>query len=246
MNQQNEMQRLINEQRKLLNENLGLREQLLKKERQINELFHQMSKLSDEVQEVCFQLLSSVSIAMEMRDGFARDFAERTAEYGAKVGEKMGLQSAEIDVIRRAGYLLEIGRIGLKGDVFTKIGKLSETEYETIKSHTTLGHDILKPIKFLKGIVPIVRHHHERYDGRGYPDGLGGEQIPIGSRILAVVSTFIAMTQHRPHRKALNTDQAEIELRGGSGSQFDPQVVEAFIAILEEENTEAPPPDPYK
>jgi len=183
MQKPGDISHLILEQRKLSNENIFLREQLNKKERQINELFQHIFKLSKEMEELAFQLLSSVSLAMEMRDGFTCEFAHQTAEYGVKVARALGLGSEDTELIRRASYLLEIGRIGIKEDIFTKIGKLTEQEYEKIKSHPGLGENILKPIKFLEGILPIVRHHHERYDGNGYPDGLGGKQIPVGSRI---------------------------------------------------------------
>ena len=113
---------------------------------------------------------------------------------------------------------------------------MTEEEYKMIKSHPKLAEDILKPIKFLEEIIPIVRHHHERYDGKGYPDGLGGEQILLESRILAVTSAYVAMTQERPHRKALDKEQAELELRNGSNSQFDPEIVETFIGVLENED----------
>lgn len=231
-----ELQRIMNEQRKLTQENIFLREQLSKKDRQINELYKSLSTISQEMQEICFQLLSTVPIAMEMRNGYAKDLAEKTSNYGVKIAETMGLTSAQIEMVRRAGYLLEVGRLGLREDLFTKMEKMSQEEYEMVKSHPKLAQDLLKPIKFLKEIIPIVRHHHERYDGRGYPDGLRGEQIPIESRILAVTSAYVAMTQHRPHRKALTKEQAEIELRNCANSQFDPEIVEIFIRILEDED----------
>jgi len=231
-----ELQRILNEQRKISSENILLKEQLNKKNRQINELYHHISALSQEMQEICFQLLSTVSIAMEMRDGYAKEFAEKTSMYGVKIARAMGLSQIRIDLVRRAGYLLEIGRLGLRENVFAKMEKMTEEEYKMIKSHPKLAEDILKPIKFLEEIIPIVRHHHERYDGKGYPDGLGGEQILLESRILAVTSAYVAMTQERPHRKALDKEQAELELRNGSNSQFDPEIVETFIGVLENED----------
>ena len=116
-----ELQRILNEQRKISSENILLKEQLNKKDRQINELYHHISALSQEMQEICFQLLSTVSIAMEMRDGYAKEFAEKTSMYGVKIARAMGLSQIRIDLVRRAGYLLEIGRLGLRENVFAKM-----------------------------------------------------------------------------------------------------------------------------
>ena len=230
-----EIQRLINEQRKLSSENNFLKDQLSKKDRQINELYQHITSMSTEAQEICFQLLSTVSVVMEMRDKYARSFAEKVSYYGVKTAKEMNMPAAEVDLVRRSGYLLEIGRLGLSEDLFTKMEKLTEEEYELVKSHTEIAKDILKPIKFLEEIIPVIRHHHERYDGNGYPDGLKGKKIPICSRILAVTSAYIAMTQERPHRKALDLNHAELELKNGAGTQFDPHIVEAFIKVLEKE-----------
>ena len=230
-----EIQKLINEQRKISSENINLKDQLNKKDRQINELYNHVTSMSVEVQEICFQLLSTISIAMEMRDKYAKSFAEKVSYYGVRTAKEMNMAEPEIDLVRRAGYLLEIGRLGLREDLFTKMEKLTEEEYELVKSHTEIARDLLKPIKFLEEIIPVIRHHHERYDGNGYPDGLKGDKIPIGSRILAVTSAYVAMTQERPHRKAMDLNHAELELRNGSGTQFDPEAVEAFIRVIEKE-----------
>jgi HD-GYP domain-containing protein (c-di-GMP phosphodiesterase class II) len=231
-----ELQKIVNEKKKITYENVFLKKQLAKKDRQINELFADISALSGEMREVCFQLLSTISTAMEMRDGYAKEFSEKTALYATKIAKAIGLSSIQIDLVRRAGYLLEIGRLGLREDIFQKMEKMTKEEYEMVKTHPKLAEDILKPIKFLEEIIPIVRHHHERYDGQGYPDGLSGKQIPVESRILSVASAYVAMIQQRPHRKALSKKQAKIELRAGSNSQFDPKIVKAFVKITEEES----------
>lgn len=134
--------------------------------------------------------------------------------------------------------LHDIGKIGINESILNKPGKLSEEEYEMVKLHPKMGADIIKGIKFLEPVVPIIYHHQERYDGKGYPDGIKGEQIPIGARIIAVLDTYDAMTTDRPYRKALSREAAIAEVKRCSGTQFDPQVVEVFLQILMEEEKE--------
>ncbi len=173
--------------------------------------------------------LKSLIISIEARDSYTKKHSERVTNYSLQIAKVLGLSDEDIDVIKFGGYLHDIGKIGVKDTVLLKPGKLTDEEFEEIKLHSVIGDNILKPIKFFPKERELIRHHHERYDGRGYPDGLGGEEIPLTARILAVADTYDAMTSTRPYRKALDHSVAIEELIRCSGKQFDPKVVEAFL-----------------
>jgi HD-GYP domain-containing protein (c-di-GMP phosphodiesterase class II) len=168
-------------------------------------------------------------------------------EYAMSIAEKLALTDGEKKALRYAAFLHDVGKIGIHEAILAKEGRLTEEEYRMMQSHPSLGADIIKGVEFLEPVVPLVYHHQERYDGKGYPAGLIGEAIPLGARIVAVLDTFDAMTSNRPYRKAMPLEKAIAELRRCAGTQFDPQVVEAFIAVLEEQartgggSTAAPP-----
>ncbi len=150
------------------------------------------------------------------------------------LSDAAGLSGAESRVVEYAGLFHDIGKVGVPDSILMKPAKLTDHEYEVMKSHPVLSIEILKPIShldFFAQTLPGVRHHHERYDGRGYPDGLMGEKIPLASRIILVVDTFDAMTWSRPYRKGLPWDVAYKELVEFSGRQFDPKLVEIFLKV---------------
>jgi HD-GYP domain-containing protein (c-di-GMP phosphodiesterase class II) len=140
-----------------------------------------------------------------------------------------------VENIRLGSILHDVGKIGIPDAILNKPSKLTDDEYEIIKQHAQIGARIVQSVGALQGVVPIVRHHQERFDGRGYPDGLAGEDVPIGARIIAVVDAYGAMTEDRVYRKALGHEKALNELRRNAGTQFDPQVVTTFIRILKEQ-----------
>jgi hypothetical protein len=184
------------------------------------------------IEEEHFDTISSISEAIEARDTYTRTHGDRLIDYGIIVAKALGLSENEIKNIRYAAAMHDVGKIGIKDSILNKQGKLTEAEYEEIKKHPEIGYNMLKKIKFLKHIANDVLYHQERYDGKGYPAGLSGEDIPIASRIIAVVDTFDAMTTDRPYRKALPVDAAIKEISKNSGTQFDPKVVEAFLKSL--------------
>jgi putative nucleotidyltransferase with HDIG domain len=151
------------------------------------------------------------------------------------LAQAMLLPRQEVENIRLGSILHDVGKIGIPDAILNKPSKLTDEEYETIKQHAQIGARIVQSVGALQGVVPIVRHHQERFDGKGYPDGLMGEEIPIGARIIAVVDAYGAMTEDRVYRKALGHDKALSELRRNAGAQFDPQVVSTFIRILMEQ-----------
>ena len=184
------------------------------------------------IEEEHFETINSISEAIETRDAYTRTHGDRLIDYGVVVAKELGLSDNEIKNIRYAAAMHDVGKIGIKDSILNKQGKLTDEEYEEIKKHPEIGYTMLKKIKFLSHIANDVLHHQERYDGKGYPSGLSGENIPIASRIIAVIDTFDAMTTDRPYRKALPTEAALEELKKNSGTQFDPKVVEAFLKVV--------------
>jgi len=156
------------------------------------------------------------------------------AEYSVEIAKKLGLSDNDIENIRKAALLHDIGKLCVPDHILMKPGKLSEEEMEVIKKHPSNGAKIIESVEPLKHIREIIKYHQAWFDGSGYPDGLRGEEIPLGARIVAVADAFGAMTTDRPYRKALTMEQAVKELKKDAGTQFDPHLVEIFISILEE------------
>ena len=185
------------------------------------------------IEEEHFETINSISEAIEARDTYTRTHGDRLIDYGALVAKEIGLSESQIKNIRYAASMHDVGKIGVKDSILNKPGKLTEEEYEEIKKHPEIGYNMLRKIKFLSHIANDVLHHQERYDGKGYPNGVSGENIPIASRIIAVIDTFDAMTTDRPYRKALTIEAALDELKKNSGTQFDPKIVDAFLKVVE-------------
>ena len=159
------------------------------------------------------------------------------AEYSVDIANKMGLAEDVVENIRKAALLHDLGKISIPDHILMKPGKLSEEEIEIIKKHPENGAKIIEPVEPLRNAKDIIRHHQECYDGSGYPDGLKGEMIPLGARIIAVADSFGAMTTDRPYRKALSIEEAVKEVKRCSGTQFDPDIVSKFLALLKEKGT---------
>ena len=170
---------------------------------------------------------------LEVNDPFFGGNSHITMEYARSVAEEMKLSQEMVDEIVVASLLHDIGKIGIKSEILTSKKEISESDFKTIKSHCENGAKILDSIDFPWKIRPIVIHHHERYDGKGYPSGLKGREIPIGARILSVVDAFAAMTANRPYRRSLDKEEAIRELHKNVGTQFDPEVVEIFTSVVE-------------
>lgn len=173
--------------------------------------------------------------AMEAKDPYTRGHSERVRKYAIKIAKELGLSSIEMKELDYAGYLHDIGKIGISDSLLTKVEPLTEVEYEIIKKHPDIGHNILKDVKHLSATCAIIRCEHERFDGNGYPNGLKKDEIPIGARVIAVADAFDAMTTDRPYRKAITKGEAMKVLREETGKQFDPKVVKAFLKILGKE-----------
>ncbi|HEX2978941.1 MAG TPA: HD domain-containing phosphohydrolase [Anaerolineaceae bacterium] len=170
--------------------------------------------------------------AIEARDLYTGKHTERVADYAQRLAQTLGWSNRQVDDVHRAAILHDVGKVVIPDAILNKPGKLSPQEWEIMKSHTVRGVEILSPLDRMPIVLDGVRHHHEYYDGHGYPDGLAGEGIPAIGRLLAIVDAYDAMTSDRPYRKGLPQDEAVRRLQNGAGSQFDPQFTQAFIRLL--------------
>lgn len=178
-------------------------------------------------------LILAFANAIDAKSTWTRGHSERVSEYALSIAREMGLEKKDMEDLRIACLLHDIGKIGTYDGILDKPGKLTDEEFALVKKHPLKGEEILKPIKELEHILCIIRSHHERIDGKGYVDGLKGEEIPFLARILCVADSFDSMTADRPYRPSPGKAYAISELKRCSGTQFDPQVVEAFLKILD-------------
>jgi len=181
-----------------------------------------------------FETIMAFTEALEARDQYTAGHSRRVMEYSNSIGQRMKLDKQDIEDLKRSALLHDIGKIGIPDVVLNKQAKLTDEEYGVIKSHPEKGAAILKYIKSFKDLVPSVYHHHERFDGDGYPDGVKGKAIPLYARIIAIADTFDAMTSRRSYRKELSFRMALSELERNKGIQFDPDIADIFIEILQE------------
>ncbi|HBL16935.1 MAG: hypothetical protein A2X36_15860 [Elusimicrobia bacterium GWA2_69_24] len=194
-------------------------------------LHHQ--KMYDDLQVFYLEMVQMVARAVDTRDSYTQDHSERSRELARSVSRELELPDQMARYVEYATMLHSIGKIGVDQAILSKPGKLTPEEFEQIKKHTSIGHRILARVKFLGPVSRMVLYHQEWFNGKGYPQGLKGEEIPLGSRIVAIINAWEAMMADRPYRKALSREVAMGELRKGAGTQFDPRVVEAFLKALE-------------
>jgi HD-GYP domain-containing protein (c-di-GMP phosphodiesterase class II) len=190
------------------------------------------ASLYESVKQNYFATIQSLVNALEASDVYTRGHSERVKFLALELGRYIGLDYRELELLEHASILHDIGKIGIESFILQKQGKLTPKEYGLIKSHPLIGEEILGPIDTLEGVRQTILQHHERYDGKGYPYGLRGEELSFKARILAVADTFDAMMSVRPYRKALSLYDIKEELRVNAGTQFDPYVVNSFLEMI--------------
>lgn len=173
----------------------------------------------------------ALSRAVDARDKYTAGHSERVANISMQIGTAMGLSEKQLETLEIAALFHDIGKLGIPDHILLKPGKLTDEEFRYITERPQIGVNILASIDFLKDALSIILHHHERFDGKGYPSNSEGQQIPVESRIIAVADTYDAITSDRPYRKGLSHDAALNEILRHKSTQFDSQVVDAFIAI---------------
>jgi putative two-component system response regulator len=223
------------------------------------DLEEKVSQQTKQIRDSYLNSIKSLAYALEAKDEYTKGHSDRVTDIAMDIAIELGIDGGTVEKIRLAGLLHDIGKIGLREEVLNKPGRLTDAEFDHVKTHPDTGERILKPIIGDQEILLMVRHHHERYDGKGYPDGLSNGEIPQGSKILAVAEAFDtmtpangkskkafppgarilaiadaydAMTSNRPYRHAMSLEAASDQLKKNSGTQFDPAIVDAFLRVL--------------
>ena len=196
----------------------------------INEQLHDKN---EELERAYLDTIGILRQTVEAKDPYTRGHSDRVSEYSVLIGKKLGLDDKTLHILKIGGLFHDIGKIGIPDSILLKESKLSDEEYSQIKNHPMIGVHMLGDAAIFTDILPIVKHHHERYDGRGYPSQLVGEDIPYVARIAAVADTFDAMTSKRSYRDSLPIDVVRSEIERCSGTQFDPNIAKVFLDIMD-------------
>jgi putative nucleotidyltransferase with HDIG domain len=213
--------------------NIALQKQNIMLAKRIEESTRNLTQLYEDLRDTYMSTIKALAQAIDARDHYTHSHSTNVSRYANIIASQMNLDTQKVEEITDACQLHDLGKIGIHDYILVKPGKLSPEEFEEVKLHALKGAQILEPLTFLEGVIRIVRQHHERYDGKGYPFGLKGEQIDIGARIMAVADTYDAMTSARPYRiNPLTKEEAKDEIKKESGKQFDPKVVEVFVKVV--------------
>ena len=197
-------------------------------------------RLYQQVQRAIYQSLLGLANALEAKDSYTKGHSERVGAWSRGVATALGLPAAEVDMIGQAGLLHDIGKIGIPEAVLRKPGPLEPEEWVVMRNHPLIGAQIVSPFDFFTAGALMIRHHHERHDGSGYPDGLVGDEIPIGARVIAVVDVYDALTSHRPYRAALPHATVIARLGEAAGRTLEEDAVSAFIDLIQTLSTGKP------
>lgn len=200
----------------------------------IKEINDKLDVAYSELKDAYRGTVESLRLAVDAKDSYTKNHSDRVAYYSILIGQKLGLSQEEIETLKDGALFHDIGKIGIPDAILQKPGKLTDDEYDDIKNHPSIGAKILAPAKIFGSIIDIVKHHHERFDGKGYPSSLKGEEIPLLARIVCVADSFDAMTSDRSYRPRFTLLKALDELENGKGTQFDPRIVDAFILAIRE------------
>lgn len=202
--------------------------------RSFNEMAINLSESRKALNEYFYRVVQSLVTSLEAKDSYTRGHSDRVSDYAVEIANKMGFPEAKVELLRRAAQLHDIGKIGISENILNKSEKLTDEEWKLIRTHPVTSEEILRPVFLDKEMLVAVRWHHERYDGKGYPDGRAGDSINIFAQIISVADAYDAMTSARSYRPAMPYEETVRRLKEASGSQFNPKVAEIFLKILEE------------
>ncbi|MDD5437009.1 MAG: diguanylate cyclase, partial [Candidatus Omnitrophica bacterium] len=198
-------------------------------------LKEKIDKLNRSGKQSLVEFIFAFAKTIELKDHYTGEHVENTVHFSTELARRLHLPQEDIENIREASVLHDLGKIGISDKILLKKAKLTAKEFEVIKKHPQIAADIIRPIQFMHDIIPLVLYHHERWDGKGYPGGLKGEEIPVGARIIAVADVYQALTSNRPYRKAFSKKEAIKIIRKGAGTQFDPNIVDIFLSMITKE-----------
>lgn len=209
--------------------------EVLELSRSFNEMAQRLYNYRRRIHTYFYKVMQSFVRIMEAKDEYIRGHSERVSDYAVKIAARMGFSKDKIELLREEALLHDIGKLGIGENILNKKGKLTQEEWETIRKHPVMGEEILRPIALNEELLAVIRAHHERYDGKGYPDHLKGEEVNIFAAIISVADAYDAMTSHRAYRVALSKDTAIEELKKNKAAQFNSRVVDVILQVLEQE-----------
>jgi putative nucleotidyltransferase with HDIG domain len=204
---------------------------------------HDLVEFSRELEATLLETIETLNAAVEARDPYTAGHSQRVRRVSLAIGRELRLSAKKMGALDTAALFHDIGKIGMPDSILTKPGRLDRAEQKLMREHAVRGAEIIRRISSLKDSVPAIRHHHERWDGLGYPDGLSGKDIPIEAAIIAIADAWDAMTTDRPYAVALGMEEAMLQIHAGRGKQFNPVVVDAFAAVAHRRPTEVMPPE---
>jgi HD-GYP domain-containing protein (c-di-GMP phosphodiesterase class II) len=198
-------------------------------------LKEKITKLNKQANQNIIESIFALARTIELKDQCTGDHVERVVFYATEIANKFHLPDEQIENLKQAAILHDLGKIGISESILRKPTKLTDEEFELIKKHPLIAVDIIRPIHFLHHVIPLILYHHERWDGKGYPERLKSEEIPLGARILAVADVYQALTSDRPYRKAYSKGEALSIMQENAGTQFDPKIVPILVDIVNAE-----------
>lgn len=214
------------------------------KNRDLEVALQRLQEAQREVEKGYLTTIQSLALALEAKDRYTAGHSERVCRFAVLLARELGLPEDEVEIVKHAALLHDIGKIGMPEKILRKEGGLTAQEFSLVQDHPAVGAQILSPVRSFSRCLAGVRHHHERFDGMGYPDGLKGEQIPVAARIILIADTFDSITSDRSYRRARTVEYAVRQLRANAGSQFDPRIVGAFVGLLAEKRIYGEPESP--
>jgi diguanylate cyclase (GGDEF)-like protein/PAS domain S-box-containing protein len=197
-------------------------------------LKEKLDKLTKRANQSLIEATFAFAKTIDLKDHYTGEHVEKTVHYATEIANLLGLPRNDVELVKQASILHDLGKIGVSEKILLKKSKLTKEEFEEVKKHPRIGVEIIRPIHFLHSIVPLILYHHERWDGKGYPYGLKGEEIPVGARIIAIADVYQALISDRPYHKAYSENEAVGIIKKGSGTQFDPHIVITFLRILKQ------------